>query len=91
MFINPVRSSLRVGRAELSLTRREFQIVWCLVLHEGKWVSAEFLAQSVFGDANEATLAVMRVHISNLRQKVSHLSKHFQVEGARNSGYRITA
>ncbi len=87
--LNPARSELRVGDVHHVLTQREFQILWCLAIHEGSWVAAASLAASVLGDASESNIESIRVHVFNLRQKMTYLSDHFQIESARKMGYRI--
>jgi DNA-binding response OmpR family regulator len=87
--LNPARSELRTGDFRQVLTQREFQILWCLAIHEGRWLSAATLAASVLGDSSESNIESVRVHVFNLRNKLNYLSEHFQIHTARGMGYRI--
>ncbi len=76
--------TLRVGDVRQLLTMREFGILWHLTSHEGRWVDARNLALAVLGDANESHTENMRVHVSNLRYKLRHLSDVFAIESERH-------
>jgi len=65
------RKVSRAGRA-LELTAREFQILECLLRHQGHVVSRETLAREVWGEVSRATPIdnVIDVHMARLRRKL---------------------
>jgi DNA-binding response OmpR family regulator len=87
--LDPARCELRVGDLRQSLTMREFGILWCLASSWGRWVNVATLSEAVLGEASEAAIETVRVHLFNLRHKLEHFAPLLLVAAARNRGYRI--
>ena len=60
------------GGADIELTRREFELLECLLRHQGQIVSREMLARDVWNETARATPLdnVIDVHMARLRRKV---------------------
>jgi DNA-binding response OmpR family regulator len=54
----------------LNLSPKEFQLLWVLMLHQGKALSREELIASVWGDEFMGDAKTLDVHISWLRAKI---------------------
>ena len=60
------------GGVEILLTPREFDVLHCLMRHQGQVVTRAMLAESVWRDAPRATPLdnVIDVHLAHLRRKI---------------------
>ncbi|MGE0613743.1 MAG: response regulator [Hyphomicrobiales bacterium] len=59
-----------VGDDEVSLTRKEFELLSILMRHEGKVLTHKFLLENVWGPANADDREYVRVFIRQLREKI---------------------
>ena len=58
------------GGSPLNLSPKEFQLLWVLMLHEGRALSREELIASVWGDDFMGDLKTLDVHVRWLRAKI---------------------
>lgn len=74
----------------LSLTLKEFSILYYLIQHKDRIVSAEELFEHVWDDVADPFSKVIRVHIYSLRKKLLQASgnKEF-IETMKGSGYHF--
>ena len=79
------RLAFRAGR-RLELSRKELAVLECLLVAEGRPVSAEALLEQVWDDEIDPFTATVKTTISRLRNK---LGEPPVIETVRESGYRI--
>jgi DNA-binding response OmpR family regulator len=87
--LDPARAELRAGDTGQLLSTCEFGIVWHLGVHEGQWVDVRSLSTAILGTATPPNIETTRVHVSNVRRKLAHLSPYFVIESGRLRGYRL--
>lgn len=61
---------VRVGGAEVKLTRKEFDVLALLARHSGRLVTHKQLLAAVWGPAHEADAHYLRIAIGHLRDKL---------------------
>jgi two-component system, OmpR family, response regulator CpxR len=76
---------------ELELTGTEYQILHCLMEHQGQIISKEFLYQSVLGRRLTAFDRSIDMHVSNIRRKLLPLSESDKIKTVRGAGYLFLA
>ena len=64
-----------VNGSEISLTPREFDILWYLCEHRGKVVSSEELFEAVWGEKYLDSNNTVMAHIARLREKLGESSR----------------
>lgn len=79
------------GGAELSLTPREFELLSCLIRHEGEVVTRPMLAEEVWREPNRATPLdnVIDVHLAHLRRKVDEGRHGRLIQTIRGVGFTL--
>ncbi len=70
LIVDLSRRDVMVNGQPASLTPTEYDILRVLVQHAGKVITHQQLAHAVWGTSFEADTHLLRVNISNLRQKV---------------------
>jgi two-component system alkaline phosphatase synthesis response regulator PhoP len=80
-----------VGGKEASLSAKEFDFLWVLVMNKNRVLTRDFLLQQVWGYKAEAGLTtnVVDVTLSHLRQKIG--SPADKIVAVRGFGYRFDA
>ncbi|MGD2109587.1 MAG: response regulator transcription factor [Phycisphaerae bacterium] len=101
-FVTPIRSDVlsagpitldrsrrkaTVGDAPVSLTTREFEILWELMAARGRVLSREQLIDTVLGTGAIVTDRTVDVHIAALRKKLTGASSMIQT--VRGVGYTL--
>jgi two-component system, OmpR family, response regulator BaeR len=81
------RLALTYGSRTTQLTPIEFRIVETLAANMGHVVAYTELIRVVWGFMNEAGSKIMKVHISNLRAKFSHIGFNGSLESVAGVGY----
>ncbi|AZN42647.1 response regulator transcription factor [Paenibacillus albus] len=77
------------GGAAIPLTRREFQLLICLMRHAGQVLSREQLLDHVWGLASDVTLNVVDATIRLLRKKVDGPYETKCIQSVYGAGYRF--
>jgi two-component system KDP operon response regulator KdpE len=70
LAIDLARHRVRVGGAEVRLSRKEFALLRMLALHAGRIVTHQQLLREVWGRAHELETHYLRIYIGHLRQKL---------------------
>jgi two-component system, OmpR family, KDP operon response regulator KdpE len=70
LAIDLARHRVRVGGAEVRLSRKEFALLRLLALHAGRIVTHQQLLREVWGPAHEHETHYLRIYIGHLRQKL---------------------
>jgi DNA-binding response OmpR family regulator len=79
------RVATRAGR-RLALSPKEFAVLECLLVAEGKPVSAEELLERVWDEATDRFTTTVKATVNRLRAK---LGEPALIETVRERGYRI--
>ena len=83
----PKKHTVRVAGEEVSLTRKEFDLLCLLLKNEDQVVTREQLIQEVWGYAYQGESRTVDVHVRTLRQKLGQAGE--LIETVRGVGYRI--
>ncbi|SDX13054.1 response regulator transcription factor [Paenibacillus sp. CF384] len=78
------------GGAAITLTRREFQLLVCLMRHEGQVLSREQLLDQVWGVGADVTLNTVDSTVKLLRKKVDGPYEHKCIHSVYGAGYRLS-
>lgn len=86
----PSRRTWRNGE-EIPLTPREFDLLTCLMRHEGQIVTREMLAREVWREPRRATPLdnVIDVHLAHLRKKVDEGHRSKLIHTVRGVGFLL--
>jgi two-component system, OmpR family, alkaline phosphatase synthesis response regulator PhoP len=87
MEINIPNYSVRIGRQEIALTRREFQTLVHLATNRGRVLSREGLLKVVWGEDLRVVDRTVDVHISKIREKLGPYGDY--IETVKGVGYRM--
>jgi DNA-binding response OmpR family regulator len=79
--------TIRLGDAEVYLTRAEFALLGYMAERTTRWVSAPELLQQALGYGCHCDSALVRNHVRSLRRKLGDLA--WVIESRRTLGYRI--
>ncbi|MFN2464778.1 MAG: winged helix-turn-helix domain-containing protein [Candidatus Dormibacteria bacterium] len=79
---------VRHGGREVELTRRETQLLECLVARPGRYVSAEYILRSAWGDGALHRDQV-RTYVARLRRKLARIEAPTQIVNRARSGYTL--
>lgn len=68
--LDPIKREVRIGRRQVSLTQREFQVVELLWEQMPSAVSREAILERLYGARRGRSERVVDVHVHNVRQKL---------------------
>lgn len=85
--IDTDRRCVFVDKGEVSLTYKEFELLYYLVLNKGMVLSRDKIMNEVWGTYFEGETRTVDVHIRSLRQKLGEAGEY--IETVRNVGYKI--
>ncbi|MGN1164626.1 MAG: response regulator transcription factor, partial [Candidatus Ornithospirochaeta sp.] len=77
------------GGESVRLTRTEWAILKCLMLKDGDTVSKSSLLERIAFDTPDCTESSLKMHVSNLRHKLSYISGKDSVESVWGVGFRL--
>lgn len=83
----PRRHTVQVDGEEVTLTRKEFDLLCLLLKNEEQVVSRDQLIQQVWGYAFQGESRTVDVHVRTLRQKLGSAGE--LIETVRGVGYRV--
>ncbi len=82
----------KIGDQPLTLTKKEFEILWTLAEHPGKVFSRENLLESLWGFEYFGDTRTVDTHIKRLRAKVEAAQPQgFEIKTIWGVGYRLEA
>lgn len=87
LSLNRDNCSLSCNGQEISLGKKEFQIMEMLILNGGKAINKERLIEKIWGFDSEAEYNAIEVHVSFLRKKLNLLSSCVNIRSLRGIGY----
>ncbi len=80
---------VRKGGLPISLTNKEYGLLECLMLNQGRCVSRGLLMEQVWRLGAEASTNVVDVYVNYLRRKLQEDPNHPLIATVRGQGYRI--
>ncbi|WP_135557088.1 response regulator transcription factor [Paenibacillus cymbidii] len=86
---NPARYEVTRGGVPVALTRREFQLLVCLMRHAGQVLSREQLLDHVWGIGAGVTLNTVDATVKLLRKKVDGPFAAKLIRSIYGAGYRL--
>ena len=86
LFLNPSSRELTLNNEKISLTYKEFEILYILVSNPNTVQTRDVLMDKVWGTDFEGESRTLDVHIRTLRQKIGDYGKY--IETVRNVGYK---
>lgn len=84
--------TLHAGEQDITLTRKEFDLLHYLLLHRAKVLTRQQLIQHLWGDlpaSTEGDSNFVDVHVKNLRRKLAAFDEQDWIETVRGVGYRL--
>jgi len=87
LSLDYARRDVRVGGTEVSLTFKEYELLYFLMLNSGIVLSREKLIKSVWGYDFEGESRTVDMHIKTLRKKLGESGK--LIKTVRNVGYKL--
>ncbi|SDR99469.1 DNA-binding response regulator, OmpR family, contains REC and winged-helix (wHTH) domain [Paenibacillaceae bacterium GAS479] len=78
----------RIGKQELTLPRKEFELLFLLASYPGKTLVREQLVEQVWGYDYEGDERTLDVHIKRLRDRLES-AEHVEIRTIRGLGYRL--
>ncbi|MDI6906509.1 MAG: response regulator transcription factor [Thermoanaerobacterales bacterium] len=90
LTIDPRQYTIACGGRNVSLTPKEFELLWYLAQHRGRVLTREELLESVWGYEYGGDSRTVDVHVRHIRQKLSGLPLgDGLIETVRGVGYRV--
>jgi DNA-binding response OmpR family regulator len=91
IILSPLRRNVFIKDIEVFLTRKEFDVLHCLMANNGDTVTHARLMKKVWGDITEwEDTDVLRLTVDRLRRKLSEISPAKEyIEIERGAGYRF--
>jgi len=89
--VDPLGHRVRVGDSELSVTSREFDVLFHLVRNCGRVVSKHQMIDEVWSDDFDGDPNIVEVYVGRLRRKLEQRSSQATIETVRGAGYRLSA
>lgn len=87
--INRLTHKVTVNGNEVSLTSREFEILYLLASHPGRVFNAEDIFHLIWGEKYYVSNNTVMVHISNLRDKIEKEIGYKLIQTVWGVGYKI--
>jgi DNA-binding response OmpR family regulator len=79
----------RAGEQEITLPRKEFELLFKLASYPGKTFTREQLIEQIWGYDYEGDERTVDVHIKRLRERFPETSHSFRISTIRGLGYRL--
>lgn len=90
MVIDPERRRVTLKGQELNLTRKEFELLFCLASHAGQVLSREQLYNQIWNDENSYNIdEAVKSHIKTLRKKLTAADRDY-IKNVWGIGYRFS-
>jgi len=89
ILVDSLRHEVRVGRREVVLSPKEFELLCYLIRQQGRVASTDEIATAVWGHTTDTN--TVAVHVKRLRSKMGDDPEHGQlIRTVRGVGYRIS-
>ena len=87
LFVSPDRHEVKVGGKDVTLTNKEFELLFLLLRNKGIVLTRATLMDRVWGFESERENRTLDVHIRTLRVKLGEAGSY--IETVRGIGYKI--
>ena len=87
--INPNMRKVYIDGLEITLSAKEFDILEYLASRHPDVVSSEDIVEHVYDEFFDPFSSVVRVHIANLRKKLTAVSGEDLLSTIKGKGYRL--
>lgn len=87
--LNRVEHTVRRGEQDVMLTRTEYALLECLMLHRGQPVSRTLLLAEVWKESAENGTNIVDVYVNYLRRKLGEEGPASLIQTVRGLGYAI--
>lgn len=90
--IYPEKREVRVGSEDLALTKKEFDILYYLIVNQGRVINKISISEYVWGDITEKVnnLDFLYSQMKNIRRKLSEAGARIDIQAVYGIGYKIT-
>ncbi len=89
LTLDPASHDVRRGEREISVTRREFQVLEMLMRRAGRVVPRDALIDTVWGGESDVELNTVDAFISSLRRKLEKPGEKRLIQTIRGIGFSI--
>jgi two-component system response regulator ResD len=89
LVINPEERRVQIDGTEVSLTTKEFDLLFCIAQHPGRVYGRELLYEIVWGDHSFGDVRTVDVHVTRLRNKLELKSAFRYIHTVWGLGYRF--
>ena len=87
--VNNLKKACTVDGAEVTLPRKEFEILWLLISNIGTVFSREQILKRIWPDEVVVLDRVVDVNITRLRQKIGHYGRNIITRSGFGYGFKI--
>lgn len=89
--IDPDNRTVKVGKEELNLNRKEYDLLYYFVIHPEKTLQKTTLAEAIWGDYIDQadSLDFIYSQIKNLRKKLKALNSEADFQAVYGIGYKF--
>lgn len=87
--VNNLKKTCSVDGAEVTLPRKEFEILWLLISNIGTVFSREQILKRIWPDEVVVLDRVVDVNITRLRQKIGHYGRNIITRSGFGYGFKI--
>lgn len=90
VLLNPSTRELLAGGARLLLTKREYQLLDCLLRHRNAPVARDMLIRYAWSEKEDVDPASVNLVVSRLRRKLEERFTHVRIDTVSRFGYQIS-
>ena len=91
LSLDQVEHRVRGAGLDISVTKREFEILRLLMQQAGKLVTRSAISRAVWSRDAASAKNLLDVHMSSLRKKVEEGADDVHIETVRGEGFRLSA
>ena len=88
-MVEPARRLARYGNTVIELSAKEYVLLECLAQRSPNFVTAEELLSYAYDDRVDPFSSVIRVHLANIRKKLSSITDRVEILSLKGKGYRL--
>ncbi|MDQ0199180.1 response regulator transcription factor [Neobacillus ginsengisoli] len=89
LVLNRMSHEVRLGRAEVQLSPREFQLLDLLVQNKGQVLQREVILERIWGFDSEVALKTIDATVKLIRKKLDIVGKQNLLQSIRGVGYKV--
>lgn len=89
LVLNRMSHEVRLGRAEVQLSPREFQLLDLLVQNKGQVLPREVILERIWGFDSEVALKTIDATVKLIRKKLDIVGKQNLLQSIRGVGYKV--